>query len=162
MTKVWQTQLRQLAKALEPRIMKTLITGSTTSVVCHGDLWPDHTYFQANQFTGFVDFGALNYTSSALDLAQLILHFGGWQTAHEVLSTYTQILSLTKQDRALVTQFAAWDLIHEGCWTCKSYRGNSCRRSNGGRIGTIYAFSCRPLTRSHKSCCKREIEMACP
>mgnify|MGYP001258250545 CR=1 FL=1 len=112
---MWQTQLLQLAEALESQVTKTFI-GSTTSVVCHGDLWPDHTYFQDAQFSGFVDFGALNYTSPALDLAQLIIHFGGWQTAHEALSTYTQILPLTKQDHALITQFVAWDLIHEGCW----------------------------------------------
>ncbi|MCB0107827.1 MAG: phosphotransferase, partial [Caldilineaceae bacterium] len=49
---MWQTQLLQLAEALESQVTKTF-TGSTTVVVCHGDLWPDHTYFQDAQFSGF-------------------------------------------------------------------------------------------------------------
>jgi Ser/Thr protein kinase RdoA (MazF antagonist) len=45
-------------------------------VICHGDLWPAHVYFSNGAFRGFVDFGALTFTTPALDLAQLILHFG--------------------------------------------------------------------------------------
>lgn len=72
----WVDLLPRLTTYLHGQVTaNTLIQGA--SVICHGDLWPDHVYFVVGSFSGFTDFGALTVTSPAVDLAQLILHFGG-------------------------------------------------------------------------------------
>jgi hypothetical protein len=69
-------------------------------VLCHGDLWPAHVYFDGDDFVGFVDFASLVFAPSALDLAQLIAHFGGWGTRGVVLGAYERITPLGERYRS--------------------------------------------------------------
>ena len=91
-----------------------------TRVLCHGDLWPAHVYFDGDDFVGFADFDSLVFAPSALDLAQLIGHFGGWGTRAVVLEAYERIAPLGERcrealQRELPLELVA-DLVGEGLW----------------------------------------------
>lgn len=111
----WLELLPRLTTYLHGQVTaNTLVQGA--SVICHGDLWSDHVYFVEGRFSGFTDFGALTVTSPAVDLAQLILHFGGWQTREEVLAMYTNDCVLSAQDEGMLSIVAVSDLVSEGYW----------------------------------------------
>lgn len=56
--------------------------GGGTRVVCHGDLWPAHTWFDREAFVGFTDLESLTFASPALNLAQLVTHVPGAHRAN--------------------------------------------------------------------------------
>ena len=107
------------------RITDHISTLEQEGIVCHNDLWPAHVYFADRSFRGFIDFGALTFTSPAVDLAHLILHFGGWQTCEEVLTVYTSCRPLSTQDVAMLPIVAASDLISEGYWSLSQLRDDN-------------------------------------
>ncbi len=121
----WFSMLTPLALALQKRLASLKLSLTLTATACHCDLWPDHVYFVDDQFSGFVDFGALAYTTPVIDLVHLILHFGSWQTDDAVLSTYSAICQLSEQDRLLLPILAACDLINEGCWAIQELQNSS-------------------------------------
>lgn len=112
----WFSMLPPLALSLQRRLTAVKLPLPLAATACHCDLWPDHVYFTGDQFSGFVDFGALTYTTPVIDLVHLILHFGDWQTHDAVLSTYDALYPLPDQDRLLFPLLAACDLISEGYW----------------------------------------------
>ena len=84
--------------------------------VCHGDLWPAHVHVDGDAFVGFTDFESLSFASPALDLAQLVLHFGGWEIREDVLRSYERVARLGERDRSLLPAEALVDLADEGYW----------------------------------------------
>jgi Ser/Thr protein kinase RdoA (MazF antagonist) len=101
-------------------------------VLCHGDLWPAHVYFDGEDFVGFVDFESLVFAPSALDLAQLIAHFGGWGTRGVVLGAYERITPLGERCRSALQrelpQELVADLVGEGLWALWRSTGSHPRR----------------------------------
>lgn len=118
----WLNLLSILVNYLRLRIATGWEEHGADNVICHGDLWPDHVYFSKRLFRGFVDFGALTFTTPAIDLAQLILHFGGWQTYDEVLAVYTNDRPLSAQTVTMIPIAAAFDLITEGYWSLEQLK----------------------------------------
>jgi Ser/Thr protein kinase RdoA (MazF antagonist) len=113
----WRSLLPIMMNVLQARLTASWEERDDGNVICHGDLWPDHVYFNSGAFRGFVDFGALAFTTPALDLAQLILHFGGWQSYDEVLAMYTNSRPLSTSDRDIIPIVALFDLVSEGYWS---------------------------------------------
>jgi Ser/Thr protein kinase RdoA (MazF antagonist) len=105
-------ELRDLAHAwlrLMPSAIEHAIAGSAplaplpvAGVAVHGDLWAPHVFFAGPSFSGFVDFESLAWDASAVDLAQLILHFNGWDERAAVLDAYSDHRPLTTTDHALL------------------------------------------------------------
>ena len=83
----------------------------------HGDLWAPHVFFDGSSFTGFVDFESLAWDAPALDLAQVILHFNGWEDRAIVLEAYAAHRPLTAIDHQLLPAAAVLDLAGEGLWS---------------------------------------------
>lgn len=96
-----------------------------TRVVCHGDLWPAHVWFDREAFVGFTDFESLTFASPALDLAQLVTHFAGWESRDDVLRSYEDIAQLQERDRVALPIEAVADLAGEGLWSLWSVYGES-------------------------------------
>ncbi len=113
----WRRLLPVMVSILQARLTASWEERDDGNVICHGDLWPDHVYFSNGAFRGFVDFGALAFTTPALDLAQLILHFGGWPSCVEVLAVYTNGRPLSAHDRRIIPIVALADLVSEGYWS---------------------------------------------
>jgi Ser/Thr protein kinase RdoA (MazF antagonist) len=88
-----------------------------TCAAVHGDLWAPHVFFDGPSFTGFVDFESLAWDAPAIDLAQLILHFNGWQERATVLDAYAAARPLTTTDHQLLPAAAVLDLAGEGLWS---------------------------------------------
>ncbi len=97
--------------------------------VCHGDLWPAHVYFEGDAFVGFTDFESLCFASPALDLAQLVLHFGGWEVREDVLQGYDSVAPLDARDRSLLPVEAVVDLAGEGYWALEALYGTTRSRT---------------------------------
>jgi Ser/Thr protein kinase RdoA (MazF antagonist) len=94
-------------------------------VLCHADLWPAHVRFEGDSFAGFADFESLAFASPAMDLAQLVGHFGGWQTFDPVLGAYGASAPLKKGDIASLAPEAVADLTAEGLWALEALYGRS-------------------------------------
>lgn len=92
-------------------------------VVVHGDLWAPHVFFAGEAFSGFVDFEGLTWATPAVDLAQLILHFNGWDERGEVLAAYAAIRPLDPMDEALLPIAALVDLAVEAIWSLGAIAG---------------------------------------
>lgn len=122
---LWLELLPVVTAHLQQQVTDHIFMLDQEGIICHNDLWPDHVYFAAGSFCGFVDFGALTFTSPVMDLAQLILHFGGWQTCEEVLTVYTSYRSLSIQDVAMLPIVAVSDLISEGYWSLSQLRDDT-------------------------------------
>ena len=86
------------------------------STLCHGDLWPAHVYFTGAALRGFVDFEGLTFSSPAVDLAQAILHFNGWEARDLVLRHYEEIMPLSAATRRALPAAAVLDLAGEARW----------------------------------------------
>jgi aminoglycoside phosphotransferase (APT) family kinase protein len=87
------------------------------ATLCHGDLWAPHIYFAGSEFRGFVDYERLTFSSPALDLAQVILHFNGWSSRDEVISAYEQQYPFKAEDKAVLPVAAILDLAGEAYWS---------------------------------------------
>ncbi len=98
------------------KAVERLPPGGTGEVLCHADLWPAHVRFEGGSFAGFADFESLAFASPALDLAQLVGHFGGWEDAGAVLRSYWAVAPLAEGDEASVAPEAVADLAAEGLW----------------------------------------------
>lgn len=92
-------------------------------VLCHGDLWPAHVRFDGDNFTGFTDFESLIFASPAFDLAQLVLHFGGWEARETIVCSYATLAPLDDTSSALLSAEAVLDLVGEGIWALESLYG---------------------------------------
>jgi Ser/Thr protein kinase RdoA (MazF antagonist) len=120
--------LRELARAwltLLPDAIARAIARSAphatlpeaAGAVIHGDLWAPHVFFAGASFSGFVDFESLAWDAPAVDLAQLILHFNGWDERAAVLNVYGDHRALTATEHALLPAAAVLDLAGEGLWS---------------------------------------------
>ena len=92
-------------------------------VLCYGDVWPAHAFFEGDEFARFVDFEFLAYGPSALDLAQLVAHFGGWKRRGEVVRSYGEVRELGEHERAALAPEAVADLAGEGLWSLSALYG---------------------------------------
>ena len=93
------------------------------NVLCHGDLWPAHIHFDDSAFAGFTDFQSLSFASPALDLAQLVAHFGGWAAREDVVRSYERLAPFGERDRAALPLEAVADLAGEGLWSLEALYG---------------------------------------
>ena len=95
------------------------------NVLCHGDLWPSHVHFDGEVFVGFADFESLAFASPALDLAQLVAHFGGWDAREDVVRSYERLAPFGERNRAALPLEAVADLAGEGLWSLEALYGES-------------------------------------
>ncbi len=95
------------------------------SVLCHGDLWASHAYFDGAVFAGLTDFESLRFGSPAFDLAQLILHLNGWTSRDTVLEAYDKVTPLDQEDKAVLPAAAVVDLAFEGEWALNALYGEN-------------------------------------
>jgi Ser/Thr protein kinase RdoA (MazF antagonist) len=116
----WLDLLPRALSAAREASEKLLGGSSSAYVVCHGDLWPAHVYFDGDAFAGFVDFESLVFAPPALDLAQLIGHFGGWNAREDVLRAYERIAPLEEPLRAALALEIVADLASEGLWSLQT------------------------------------------
>ena len=106
------------------------------STVCHGDLWPRHVYMDGARFGGFVDFERLAFSSPAFDLAQLVVHFGGWGARAAVVDAYAAVAPLGDDDRAVLPAAAALDLAGEALWSLGELYGAARGPDDGAERAT--------------------------
>ncbi len=95
---------------------------------CIRDIWHDHVFFEGDEVSGLVDFGALQTDSVAADIARL---FGsmvgddplGWKTA---IQAFESIQPLPEAERSLVTVFDRSTVLLSGMnwlwWICVEQR----------------------------------------
>ncbi len=107
-------------------------------VLCHGDLGPAHVRPDGDSLAGFTDFESPTFASPAFALAQLVTHFGGWETEEAMLRSYEFGAPLQGSDRDTLPAEAIADLICKGLWPLGAlYGGSSTRgpppRRNGQR-----------------------------
>ncbi len=106
------------ALALATEVLQAYPAGAfSTATLCHGDLWAPHVLFDGNNLSGLVDFESLCFSSAAAELAQAILHFGGWQIRDSFVRTYEQHTTLRVEDKAVLPAAAVLDLVREGYWS---------------------------------------------
>ncbi len=110
-----------------PRALRTareaslrLPSDGGAQVLCHGDLWPAHVRFEGDDFVGLTDFESLAFAPPALDLAQLVAHFGGWEARVEVLRSYGRLAPLGERCRAALSLEVVGDLASEGLWSLEA------------------------------------------
>jgi Ser/Thr protein kinase RdoA (MazF antagonist) len=129
--------LRLLPRALvAARQASDKLLGSRGAyVLCHGDLWPAHVYFDGRAFVGFVDFESLVFAPAPLDLAQLLGHFGGWDVRAGVLRAYERIAPLAEPCRAALPLEVVADLVGEGFWSLRALYGQPSSETNPGQRG---------------------------
>ena len=66
------------------------------------------------------------FAPPTLDLAQLVAHFGGWETRAEVVLAYERFAPLEDRHRAALPSEVVADLAGEGLWSLKAlYAGPS-------------------------------------
>nr|MBA2755275.1 aminoglycoside phosphotransferase family protein [Chloroflexia bacterium] len=88
-------------------------------VVAHGDLWPAHVMSdrqgRSRGVSGIIDWTDATASSPAIDIAQLVAHFGGWRadTVEEVLGAYVAVRPLSPTARRMLPAVAALDLVAE-------------------------------------------------
>ncbi len=116
----WLGLLPQLLNAAQSLIEKHPDTAQAADTLCHGDLWPSHVFFDGTDFAGFVDFESLTYASPVTDLAQLILHFNGWESHKQVLQAYQKQRALRADEINLLPLAALLDLVGEACWSIEA------------------------------------------
>jgi Ser/Thr protein kinase RdoA (MazF antagonist) len=122
-------------------------------VLCHGDLWPAHTYFQGEDFVGFADFESLAFAPPALDLAQLLAHFGGWEVRERVMRAYGRFAPLAERYRAVLALEVVADLASEGLWSLEAlYLGPSSELTGAQR--TAHPHNLRTLLGSLEEACE--------
>jgi Ser/Thr protein kinase RdoA (MazF antagonist) len=87
------------------------------AVVGHLNVWPGHVLVSRvegeERISGLVDFADAAASSPLIDLAQLIVHFNGWNTvaAEEAIGAYTEVRALAPEERRLLPAIAGLDLI---------------------------------------------------
>lgn len=117
--------------------------------LCHGDLWPAHVYFRGHAFVGFADFESLCFASPALDLAQLVLHFGGWEMREAVLRGYGRVATLDERDSYLLLPLeAVADLADEGYWALEALYGATSSGTTAAAQRTAHSLNLRGLLES--------------
>jgi Ser/Thr protein kinase RdoA (MazF antagonist) len=127
--------------------------------LCHGDLWPAHVHFEGGAFAGFTDFESLCFASPALDLAQMVLHFGGWEIRESVLRAYEEVTPLGEGDRSSLPVEAVADLAGEGYWAMEALYGSASSRTTAAQR-TAHSLNLRELLRSLELVTE-EIEFRC-
>ncbi len=93
------------------------------TTLCHGDLWAPHVHFTGSTLRGFVDFEGLAFSSPAIDLAQVILHFNGWPARDRILQHYQAVVPLDDSARRVLPAAAALDLADEARWAIAMLHG---------------------------------------
>jgi len=119
-------RLIEAASAACDTFVQELADGYTLN---HGDLWPAHAYFDGDAFAGFTDFESLCFASPAFDLAQVVLHFGGWNVREDVLRSYERVALLSDMDRLTLPIEAGTDLSSEGYWSLHALYGHTSSRT---------------------------------
>jgi Ser/Thr protein kinase RdoA (MazF antagonist) len=113
----WLQRLPQVV-AIAARVVREDTSGAQERrVICHGDLWARHIYMVGGRFGGFVDFESLSWGSPAIDLAQLLLHFAGWEARTGVIQAYERIVPLQAAEHGLLRLAALNDLASEALWS---------------------------------------------
>lgn len=119
----WLALLPRALVQATARLVASPGASAPTPVICHGDLWPRHVHFLAGDACGLLDFEGIARGGPALDLAHLLLHFGGWHARDAVVHAYEAVLPLTDADRAMILPLAACDLVGEGLWALGALTG---------------------------------------
>jgi hypothetical protein len=99
-------------------------------VLYHGDLWPAHTYFDGDAFASFTDFESLCFASPALDLARVILHFGGWEIREDALQSYGRVAPVAERDQSMLPVEAGAVPAGEGYWPLDALYGEASSRTS--------------------------------
>lgn len=120
--RMWLTLL-PLALEAARRLAGRVPPDGMSEMLCHADLWPVHVRFKGSSFAGFVDFESLTIASPAMDLAQLLGHFGGWETTGAVLRSYAAVAPLKEGDMMSLAPEAVADLATEGLWALEELYG---------------------------------------
>ncbi len=97
----------------------------TGEVLCHGDLWPAHAHFEGDAFVGFTDFESIAVAPPAFDLAQLVVHFGGWGRRKQIIRAYESASPAGGETRAALPVEAVADLVGEGLWSLGALYGRT-------------------------------------
>ena len=84
---------------------------------------------------GFADFESVTFAPPAIDLAQLLAHFGGCEIRGELLCSYGLFAPLTEWCRAELSLEVVADLASEGLWSLEA----------------LYAEPSSELTRAQKT-----------
>jgi Ser/Thr protein kinase RdoA (MazF antagonist) len=120
----WLERLPRLLSLAGTLIVAHPQAAQSTSTLCHGDLWPQHVFFDRGRFIGFADFESLCFSSPTVDVAQLILHFADWNARDRVTQVYRNRRSLSREEITLLPAAAALDLVSEGCWAIEALHLN--------------------------------------
>lgn len=123
--RLWLELLPRAAELAEESLRRHPEAANDASTLCHGDLWASHIYFLRSSFVGLIDFESLCFSSPSFDLAQLILHFNGWDQHEVAINAYERIRPLGESNRAVLWAAAALDLMNEGCWSLTNLYGES-------------------------------------
>ena len=75
--------------------------------------------------TGSLLVESVCFASPALDLAQLVLHLGGWEIREDALRRYEAVAPLAERDRFVLPLEAVVDLAGEGYWSLEALYGDA-------------------------------------
>jgi Ser/Thr protein kinase RdoA (MazF antagonist) len=120
------------------RVLARHPTGADDAgTLCHGDLWPSQVFAAGAAITGFVDFESIGFASPANDLAQLLVHFGGWQRRDAVLAAYQRARPLPAEAISCFPAAVALDAASEGAWALASLLGRPTRAQREAHFGNL-------------------------
>ena len=112
----WRAAARRVVTDALARIEEAGAAGQATEVVVHANLWPSHVLAsplnQRQAVMSIVDWTDAIGSSPLVDIAHLIVHFGGWtpENAEAVISAYHDVRPLRPAERRLLPAVAALDL----------------------------------------------------
>lgn len=112
----WRAAARRVVAPALERIEEAGAAGQSAEVVIHAGLWPSHVLAsrsgRGNVVTGIVDWTDAIVSSPLVDIAQLIVHFGGWtpESAEAVINAYHETRPLPPAERRLLPAVAALEV----------------------------------------------------
>jgi Ser/Thr protein kinase RdoA (MazF antagonist) len=112
----WRDALPVAVAAAAGALERHPAVATDAGTLCHGDLWPAHVFVVGATVSGLVDFEGLAFSSPATDLAQLVLHFGGWAARDVALAAYQAVRPLDGATVACLPAAAVLDAAAEGAW----------------------------------------------
>lgn len=81
--------------------------------VAHGDIDPEHVFFQADKVTGIIDFDETAFRPQAGDVAMLLERFTGWQpkAVRTAIAAYRAIRPLSDAETAALPALATLAIV---------------------------------------------------
>jgi Ser/Thr protein kinase RdoA (MazF antagonist) len=133
----WRDALPRAVETAARALERHPDAAADAGTLCHGDLWPAHVFVVGTTVSGLVDFEGLGFSSPATDLAQVLLHFGGWDASDAVLAAYQAVRPLRRETVACLPAAAILDAASEGSWAMAALSAGRQRARRAAHLANL-------------------------